>query len=177
MLGAHPGITIFDFDGDCDLDIFVSNTIGHPNSLFENQLNPKNCGGRYKKKKNEPELQFQNIASTVGSNFTLTDHESAGSCYGDIDNDGDDDLVVLGRRGHVNFLFINNGDGTFSDAIQFDPNDPEYSSEGTLICSVLICSVQYGQIYLFQHTLIPNVFISIQDVLLVILMLMDTWIY
>ena len=75
---------------------------------------------------------FNNIADSVGPGFELIDHESAGSCFGDIDNDGDDDLVVLGRRGHVNYLFINNGNGGFDEPIQFDPDDQLFS-EGIYI--------------------------------------------
>ena len=130
VLGTHPGVSIFDFDGDCDLDIFVSNTVGHPNSLFKNLLDPKNCSGKYIPDPSQGPLMFDNIADTVGIGFELTDHESAGSCFGDIDNDGDDDLIVLGRRGHVNYLFINNGSGGFSEPIQFDEDDPEWSGEG-----------------------------------------------
>ena len=37
--------------------------------------------------------------------------------------------MYSGRRGYVNWLFINNGDGTFGNAIQFDANDPEFSTE------------------------------------------------
>src|SRR5262249_17989149 len=42
-----------------------------------------------------------------------TDMDSTGVCYGDIDNDGDEDLLVLGRMEN-NRLFRNDGNGSFT---------------------------------------------------------------
>ena len=33
-----PGVAIFDYDGDGDDDLYVTNGPGAPNSLFANQL-------------------------------------------------------------------------------------------------------------------------------------------
>ena len=43
-----------------------------------------------------------------------TDQDSTGVCFGDIENDGDEDLLTLGRM-QPNRLFENRGDGTFAD--------------------------------------------------------------
>ena len=101
MLRNHPGISIFDFDNDCDLDIYVSNTLGQPNSLYVNCLDPEFCIKRDDSEVNGTShenmgtnLNFVDKAIDLG--IDLTDHFSAGSCFGDIDNDGDQDLVVLG---------------------------------------------------------------------------------
>lgn len=40
---------------------------------------------------------------------------SLGVVTGDIDNDGDDDIVVLMEKGLTNRLYLNNGDETFTD--------------------------------------------------------------
>ena len=42
------------------------------------------------------------------------DQDSSGVCFGDLDNDGDDELYVLGT-GEANRLFENQGNGTFTD--------------------------------------------------------------
>ena len=46
--------------------------------------------------------------------MTAADQDSTGVCYGDIDNDGDQNVLVLGRA-EPNRLFENQGDGTFAD--------------------------------------------------------------
>ena len=61
-----PGVAIFDYDGDGDLDLYVTNGPGTPNSLYANQLQQTG------------QVHFVGVA------------------YGDIDNDGDSDLLVLG---------------------------------------------------------------------------------
>ncbi len=95
-----PGVALFDFDNDGDEDIYVSNGPGTANSLFSNQT--MEGGG----------LTFIDVAAASG--VAAIDQDSQGVCFGDIDNDGDTDLFVLGNGG-PNALFENQGDGTFLD--------------------------------------------------------------
>lgn len=95
-----PGVAIFDFDRDGDLDIYVTNSVGGQNALFSNQR--VESGG----------LSFSDVAVAAG--VDAADHDSTGVCYGDIDNDGDHDLMVLGAI-EPNRLYENQGDGTFVD--------------------------------------------------------------
>lgn len=95
-----PGVALIDYDGDGDDDIYVTNGPNAPNSLLKNQL--KETGA----------LRFVDVASQAG--VTATEQNSTGVCYGDIDNDGDPDLLVLGGMTE-NRLFENRGDGTFAD--------------------------------------------------------------
>ncbi|MEM6929546.1 MAG: FG-GAP-like repeat-containing protein, partial [Myxococcota bacterium] len=95
-----PGVSIFDYDLDGDEDLFVTNGPGAPNSLLQNQLLETG------------ELTFVDRAAAAGVEATATD--SSGSCYGDIDNDGDHDLFVVADAGRSH-LFENDGDGTFTD--------------------------------------------------------------
>lgn len=95
-----PGVAVFDYDNDGDLDIYVTNGPGAANALFSNQL-VEHHG-----------LDFVNVAEEAG--IALTDVDSQGVCYGDIDNDSDPDLLVLGFNG-AHHLFENNGNGTFTD--------------------------------------------------------------
>ncbi len=99
---AHgaPGVAIFDYDRDGDLDIYVTNGPGAPNSLFSNQL------------RETGHLTFQDVALQAG--VEATDQDSTGVCFGDIDNDGDHDLMVLGGI-DSNRLFENQGGGIFND--------------------------------------------------------------
>jgi len=99
---AHggPGVAILDYDNDGDQDIYVTNGPGSPNSLYSNQLVETG------------QVTFVDVAVAAGVDATAQD--SSGVCFGDIDNDGDQDLYVLGT-GESNLLFENNGDGTFTD--------------------------------------------------------------
>ncbi len=105
LIGAYPikprgvpGVALLDFDGDGDLDIYVTNGPGTANSLFSNELVESG------------QVAFSDVAISAG--VSLTDQDSTGVCFGDIDNDGDPDLYVLGR-GEANRLVENQGDGTF----------------------------------------------------------------
>ena len=95
-----PGVAVLDYDRDGDLDIFVTNGPGAANSLFSNQLVETGHIG------------FLDKAAAAGVEATAMD--SAGTCFGDIDNDGDDDLFVVADAG-AHKLYENLGDGTFAD--------------------------------------------------------------
>ena len=95
-----PGVAVFDYDNDSDLDIYVTNGPGRANSLYSNTL------------KDTGELSFIDVASEAG--VELTDQDSTGVCFGDIDNDGDSDLMVLSTA-MGNTLFENDGNGHFVD--------------------------------------------------------------
>ncbi|MDD5276971.1 MAG: CRTAC1 family protein [Methylovulum sp.] len=95
-----PGVAIFDFDKDGDLDMYVTNGPGRANSLYSNQTRE---GGK---------TTFKDVSDQAG--VALTTEDSTGVCFGDINNDGYQELYVLSNGG-VNHLFLNKGDGTFTD--------------------------------------------------------------
>lgn len=112
-----PGIAVFDYDNDGDEDIYVTNGPGTANSLYSNQHIETGA------------TSFIDMANTAG--VSLIEQDGNGVCVGDIDNDGDRDLVVLGA-GQENRLFENLGDGSFKD-ISYSSNiaidgDITYSS-------------------------------------------------
>jgi hypothetical protein len=78
----------------------VTNSKGSRNALFSNQLRESGV------------TRFLDVALAAG--VDLEDHDSSGVCFGDIDNDGDHDLLVLGAI-EPNRLFENQGAGTFVD--------------------------------------------------------------
>lgn len=94
-----PGVVIFDIEQDGDLDVFVTNGPGRANSLFANQLVEQGV------------MKFVDVAAGAGVGMVAQD--SNGACAGDIDNDGDQDLLVLAAGPAV--LFENQGDGGFVD--------------------------------------------------------------
>jgi hypothetical protein len=63
--------------------IYVTNGPNTNNSLYSNQLIETGT------------LEFIDVAVQAG--VEATNQDSSGVCYGDIDNDGDQDLLVLGN--------------------------------------------------------------------------------
>ncbi|MEM7049042.1 MAG: CRTAC1 family protein [Acidobacteriota bacterium] len=98
---GSPGVAVLDFDGDGDLDLYVTNGPGAANSLYASRLEETGT------------LRFEDVAVAAG--VAAIEQDSTGVCFGDLENDGDPDLVVLGRS-EPNRLFENLGDGTFRDA-------------------------------------------------------------
>ena len=87
-----------DYDNDGDSDIYVVNSLNQNNCLYIN-----NGNGSF------DIIEDQNIVTDGG--------ESSSACWGDYDNDGDFDLFVANMARESdgpNFLYANNGDGTFS---------------------------------------------------------------
>lgn len=96
-----------DYDLDGDLDVFVGNEFS-PSQLFRN-----NGGGA-----------FEDVGSSTGVARTAF---TKGASWADYDNDGDPDLYVS-NFGEPNFLYRNNGDGTFSEvATELGVAKPAYS--------------------------------------------------
>ena len=95
-----PGLAALDYDADGDIDIYVTNGPGVANSLYANQFSKTG------------QVTFVEVAAQAG--VEAINQDSSGVCFGDIDNDGDQDLYVLGKA-MPNKLFQNNGQGTFVD--------------------------------------------------------------
>jgi hypothetical protein len=110
MMG--PGVALFDFDNDGDLDIFLvqgkpllPGQEGRPGArhrLFRNDLTVGADGQRA--------LKFTDVTEQAGLQFS---DYGVGVIAGDYDNDGWVDLYIT-CVGH-NRLLHNNGNGTFTD--------------------------------------------------------------
>lgn len=109
----RPGVAIFDYDRDGDLDFYVTQLGGEPNRLY----------------RNNGDATFTDVAAQA--RVQATDSHSTGAVACDLDNDGYQDLYVgawgnpdddLGFRspqeGNKDSLFLNNGAGGFRDITQ-----------------------------------------------------------
>ncbi len=96
------GASWADYDNDGDLDLFIANE-GADNRLLLNN--------------GSPNYSFQVASVTAVNN---DGGKSRGSSWGDLDNDGDQDLFVtnlspnIGDPANNNFLYFNQGNGDFS---------------------------------------------------------------
>jgi FG-GAP-like repeat/ASPIC and UnbV/FlgD Ig-like domain len=125
-----------DYDNDGDLDIAVGNGIlgtEDANRLFVN-----NGDGT-----------FTSVAA-----FGMG--QTASVVWGDFDNDGDLDLAVgNGGFGYIgqNYLYVNNGDGTFTERAEFGLGDTaclawgDYDNDGDL--DMAVANWNGGQSYLY----------------------------
>jgi hypothetical protein len=97
-LGA--GVSVTDFDGDGSPDLYFSNSrFGEPNALYRNR----------------GDGTFEEVAASAGlADLNRPgDGVSMGSIWGDVDNDGHEDVLVY-RYGYL-ALFKNSGSGRFQD--------------------------------------------------------------
>ncbi len=102
VTGSLPQLTFGfsafgDYDGDGDLDLY-----------YTGQLNANsNGGGLY---------QNDNGTFNLVTNSGLPILNTGAADWGDVDNDGDMDLVIMGYDNSVGVtdVYINNGNGTFS---------------------------------------------------------------
>jgi len=98
---GHHGVSVGDYDGDGKDDVYVSQPEGLPNRLF----------------RNNGDATFTDVTEAAG--LAVLERTSQ-SLFADVDNDGDEDLILLTRTGPM--LFVNDGKGHFArdpDAFQF----------------------------------------------------------
>jgi hypothetical protein len=103
------GSTWADYDNDGNMDLFIPNNRNGKNQLFHND-----GAGKF--------TEVKNMVIVTDGGY------SVGSCWGDIDNDGDLDLFVANASNQNNYLYINTGNGTFSkNTISVVTNDKGHS--------------------------------------------------
>ena len=98
--GPALGVSTADFNNDGWVDSYVAND-SQPNQLWINQHNGT----------------FKDTAFLAGAAVSGTGQAEAsmGVDAGDIDNDGDDDLIVTNWLDQMNVLYVNDGAGNFED--------------------------------------------------------------
>ena len=125
------GAAILDYDGDGRMDLYLVTT----NFLPIGRDGPPK--GQNRLYRNKGDGTFEDVTDRAGVGFRGCSH---GVIAGDLDNDGDPDLLVCNYGPNV--LYLNNGDGTFRDATKQAGLDratvaggtsPNWSSGGALL--------------------------------------------
>jgi len=114
--GPGLGVTCADFNGDGLVDIYVAND-GAANLLWLNK-----GGGK-----------FEESGLMAGAAYAADGAPRAGMgvTAGDIDNDGDDDLLITNLTKQGSTLFRNNGKAMFDDTtVDFNLAQPSFMSTG-----------------------------------------------
>jgi enediyne biosynthesis protein E4 len=98
--GPALGVSTADFNSDGWIDLYVAND-SQPNQLWINQHNGT----------------FKDTAFLAGAAVSGTGQAEAsmGVDAGDVDNDGDDDLIVTNWLDQMNAFYLNDGAGNFED--------------------------------------------------------------
>jgi len=98
--GPALGASTADFNNDGWIDLYVAND-GQPNQLWINQHDGT----------------FKDTAFIAGAAVSGTGQAEAsmGIDAGDIDNDGDEDLIITNWLDQMNALYVNDGTGNFED--------------------------------------------------------------
>jgi hypothetical protein len=100
-IGSSLGCGFADYDNDGKIDVFIAGGGGSGAPATQNRLYHNNGDGTFTR------------VMTAGSIVTNLSH-SGGCAWGDYDGDGFLDLFVVNTKGERNFLYHNNGDGTFT---------------------------------------------------------------
>ena len=122
----------FDYDHDGDLDLFVINypiiSFKTPNTVYrmlKDAADIKNSDHLYR---NDGNGKFTDVTNDSGLlNFGL----SVSSSIGDFNQDGWDDIYVSNDFSTPDYLYMNNGDGTFTDRLRESTKQTSFYGMGT----------------------------------------------
>jgi hypothetical protein len=118
--GAHAAFS--DVDRDGDLDLYVANYMdfdpednrrcfrGEAREYCGPNTYPGQSGVLYR---NDGDLRFTDV--TVESGLATTEGKQLAAVFGDLDQDGDEDLFIANDK-NPNFLFLNDGKGHFVES-------------------------------------------------------------
>lgn len=117
-IGNSVQATFFDYDLDGDLDLYVAN---YPPTRF----NAPNTYYAFKQS-TVNDVETDNLYRNDGDSFTKVTDEagirnfglSLSATVGDLNQDGWPDIYVSNDFSSPDFLFMNNGDGTFTDQVR-----------------------------------------------------------
>jgi enediyne biosynthesis protein E4 len=138
-VGQTYGVSLADYDDDGDLDLFASRRFSEGNMLY----------------RNDGSAHFQKMTGLAPSEGASDSYRSS---WGDLDRDGDLDLIVANRNAS-NFYYINEGDGTFTQILYGqlpdmvgDARDVTIADlDGDMFPEVMFANTLGGNDYFFRN--------------------------
>ena len=147
-----PGTAWGDYDGDGDLDLYVTARHDHQgleiksrftedtnDSVIQDAISENDSGETFLLENRNG--QFVDVSISAG--VKLSDSTAIGATWADYDDDGDVDLYISNygvahwdesaadTGGEPNIMFANNGDGTFTDVTSLtNLGNPGHSTSG-----------------------------------------------
>ncbi len=124
--------SFFDYDRDGDLDLYVANypqtSFKMPNTGYSSRMRKKDPENSDRLYRNRGDGTFQDVSAQSGiQNFGL----ALSATIGDFDKNGWDDIYVSNDFATPDFLYFNNGDGTFSEKIKETTQHTSFFGMGT----------------------------------------------
>lgn len=112
-------MVFFDYDGDNDLDAFMVNHALEFYNVFVNtsrlrRLRSPEAGNKLYRNDNGFFTDVSEQAGIDGSNLNF----GLGAAVGDVNSDGKPDIYATNDYNEQDFLYLNNGDGTFTESIK-----------------------------------------------------------
>ncbi|WP_037316917.1 FG-GAP-like repeat-containing protein [Salegentibacter sp. Hel_I_6] len=116
--GNSVQATFFDYDGDGDLDVYIANypptRFDAPNFVYKYEMD------------NVTDLKTDHLLRNDGGKFTDVTSEAGVKSFGltlsatvgDLNNDGWPDLYISNDFSSPDFMYVNNGDGTFREVVK-----------------------------------------------------------
>ncbi|WP_185958336.1 VCBS repeat-containing protein [Fodinibius sediminis] len=137
----HPGLSIhgtfFDYDGDGDLDLFLINNSYRAIGSFElaqvnRTINNEEGGDRLFENKGDKFVDVSSEAGIISSEIGF----ALGASVGDVNGDGWPDIYVSNDFFERDYLYINNGNGTFRESLTDQMNSTSAASMGADIADL-----------------------------------------
>jgi len=129
-IGNSVQATFFDYDKDGDLDLYVANypmtSFDAPRSFYSYKM------------QNTEDHETDNLYRNDGSSFTKVTNEAGLRTYGltlsatigDLNNDSYPDIYISNDFSSPDFMYMNNGDGTFKDIVKESTNQTSFYGMG-----------------------------------------------
>ena len=129
-IGNSVQATFFDFDKDGDLDLYVAN---YPMTPFDAPSSYYSF-----KMQNPKDYETDNLYRNDGSLFTRVTEDAGLRTYGltlsatvgDLNNDSFPDIYISNDFSSPDFMYMNNGDGTFTDVVKESTNQTSFYGMG-----------------------------------------------
>ena len=129
-IGNSVQATFFDYDKDGDLDLYVAN---YPMTPFDAP-----SSYYYYKMQNSEDYETDNLYRNDGLSFTRVTEDAGLRTYGltlsatvgDLNNDSYPDIYISNDFSSPDFMYMNNGDGTFTDIVKESTNQTSFYGMG-----------------------------------------------